>query len=89
MLDVRKAPSAFGEISVRVQSHLRRGEVIVTTQAPPRPVAKWLLRLPDPPGYRIAKVRIGPAEAPRDADGRVDLTGRSGPVVVRFEVERR
>jgi hypothetical protein len=88
-IDVRKAPSAFGEISVRVQSHLKRGEVIVTTQAPPRPVEKWLLRLPDPPGYRIAKVRIGTTEVPRDSDGRVDLTGRSGPVVVRFEVERR
>jgi hypothetical protein len=45
--------------------------------------------LPDPPGYRITGVRIGDEELHRDADGRVDLTGRKGNVVVRFAVEKK
>jgi hypothetical protein len=87
VLAVEKAPTAFGEVSVRAESRLRQGEVAVTVQAPPRPVGKWLLRLPDPPGYRITTVRIGEDELKRDADGRIDLTGRKGNFVVRFQVQ--
>jgi hypothetical protein len=58
-------------------------------QAPSRPPGKWLVRLPDPPGYRITGARIGDIEVRRDADGRVDLTGRTGKVTVRFAVEKR
>jgi hypothetical protein len=86
VIDVRKAPSAFGAIALRVESRLSRNEVVVTTDVPPRPVGKFQLRLPDPPGYRITGVRIGDAEVHRDADGRVDLTWRTGKVTVRFAV---
>ncbi|HKB02950.1 MAG TPA: hypothetical protein VKD90_12065 [Gemmataceae bacterium] len=89
VIDLQKAPSAFGEVSVRVESKLKNGVVSVTTQAPVRPVKKWQLRLPDPPAHRITRVWAGEGEIRRDADGRVDLTGRTGPVVVRFEVEQR
>jgi hypothetical protein len=88
VIDVQKAPSAFGEVSVRVESRLKDGVVTVTTQAPSRPVGKWLLRLPDPPGYRITGVKIGDVGLKRDADGRVDLTGRTGKFEARFTVER-
>ena len=89
VIDVQKAPSAFGPIGVRVESRLKKGEVVVTTEAPARPVGKWLVRLPDPPGYRVTGVRIGEEEVRRDADGRVDLTGRTGTVTVRFGVEKK
>jgi len=86
---VGKAPSAFGPLTFRANWHTRKGEVVVTADAPARPPGKWQLRLPDPPGYRITDVRIDDTELKRDADGRVDLTGRTGTVVVRFAVARR
>jgi hypothetical protein len=86
-ITVGRAPSAFGEVSFRVDSRLSDGEVRVTVQAPPRPVAKWQLRLPGPPGRTITAVKIGNDELKRDADGRVDLTGRTGTFTVRFVVK--
>jgi hypothetical protein len=88
-IEVKNAPSAFGEVTFRVESRLSKGEVVVTAERPSRPVANWGLRLPDPPGYRITGVKIGDDEVHRDADGRVDLTGRRGTVVVRFVVAKR
>ncbi|HJZ93109.1 MAG TPA: hypothetical protein VKE40_19690 [Gemmataceae bacterium] len=84
VINVQKASSAFGEVSVRVESHLKRGEVLVTVQAPPRRLATWQLRLPDPPGYAITGVRIGDEEIIRDPEGRVDLSKRDGKFIVRF-----
>jgi hypothetical protein len=86
-LVVERAPSAFGGVSFRVESRLKQGEVVVSVQAPPRPVGKWTLRLPDPPGSTITGVRVGETELKRDADGRVDLTGRTGRFEVRFGVK--
>jgi hypothetical protein len=88
-IEIEKAPSAFGEVSLRTESQLKDGEVIVRIKPPPRPVGKLLLRLPDPPGCRIKGVRVGDAELRRDADGRVDLTGKTSEIVVRFGVEKR
>ena len=84
---MEKAPSAFGEVSFTVEPRLADGEVRVTVQAPPRPVGKWQLRLPDPPGHTITAVKVGDDELKRDADGRVDLTGRTGTFTVRFLVK--
>jgi hypothetical protein len=62
------------------------GEAALKQDAPARVPSRWQLRLPDPPGYRITGVRIGDEELKRDADGRVDLTGETGRVVIRFAV---
>ena len=89
VIAVEKAPNAFGAISVRVESRLAKGEVVVTADMPPRPVVRYQLRLPDPPGHRITGVRIGDGEVRRDSEGRIDLTGRPGTVTVRFAVEKK
>jgi hypothetical protein len=89
VIAVDDAPSAFGPVSLRAESRLKDGRVVVTVVAPPRPVGKWLVRIPDPPGYRVVSAHIGDAEVKRDADGRVDLTGRKGTVVVTFRVEHK
>jgi hypothetical protein len=86
ILAVEKAPTAFGEVSFRVESRLKRGEVLVSLQAPPRTPERWQLWLPEPPGCRVTAVRISDAELRRDADGRVDLSKRSGKFMVRFQV---
>jgi hypothetical protein len=90
VIRIDKAPSAFGELSFRVDSQLKRGEVIVEVEAPSRPVDHWTLRLPNPPGYSITCVTIGRDELKQDADGRVDLTswkGTKGKFPVRFAVK--
>ena len=85
-LSFEKMPTAFGEVSLRAESRLKEGEVVVTVQAPPRPVGKMQLRLPDPPGRRVRSAWIEGKEIKRDGEGRVDLTGRRGTVVVRFRL---
>src|SRR5581483_4433743 len=51
-LKVERAPTLFGLVSLRTESHLSKGEVDVQVEAPPRAPAKWLLRPPLPPGWR-------------------------------------
>ena len=41
MIAVEKAPTAFGEVSFRVASRLKVGEVVVRLETPARPVGKW------------------------------------------------
>jgi len=89
VISIEKAPSAFGEVSLRAESRLKDGEVVVTLQSPARPVGKWLLRLPNPPGYQVTDVSIENQKLTRDADGRVDLTGRTGKFAVRFQVQKQ
>jgi hypothetical protein len=86
---VERAPTAFGEMSVRTASRLKDGEVRVAVRTPSRPVGKITLRLPDPPGYRVSGVRIGKASMQRDVDGRVDLSGLKGEIAIRFAVQKK
>jgi hypothetical protein len=86
-LSIEKAPSAFGEVSFKVESRAAKGEVVASVEAPPRAVSKWTLRLPDPPGYTITGVKIGSNELRRGADGRVDLSGRTGKFQVVYTVK--
>lgn len=87
VIAIEEAPSAFGNVSFRVESRLKMGELLVRLEAPTRPVGKWHLRLPDPPGYRVTAVGVGTEELRRDTEGRIDLTGRKGGFTVRYAVE--
>jgi hypothetical protein len=87
VIAVKGAPSAFGMVSFRLESRVKQGEVVVRVEAPERPVGRWTVRLPDPLGYTITGVRIGNDELRRDADGRVDVTGRTGTFELRFAVK--
>jgi len=89
-ISVQRAPSAFGEISVRVESRLSRDrEVVVTLKPPSRSAKKLQVRLPDPPGYRIIKVTRGDMLQPRDEEGRVEIRDCTAETVIRFSVERK
>jgi hypothetical protein len=87
-LKLERAPTLFGPVSVRAESRLSRGEVLVDVEAPPRPPAKWLLRPPLPPGWRVTAASVGDAALPLGPGGAVDLTGRARKFGVRFAVER-
>jgi hypothetical protein len=88
MLKVERAPTPFGPVSARAESRLSKGTVDVQIEAPPRAPAKWVLRLPLPPGWAVTKASIGDAALPLGPGGAVDLTGGTGTFGVRLAVAR-
>lgn len=86
---VERAPTAFGEVSVRVESKLARGEVLTHVNLPERnPARQTLLRIRLPQGWHAISAKIGSRELPLDASGTVDLSTVRNKSVVRFEVRR-
>jgi hypothetical protein len=85
---VTRAPTAFGELSFSIESHLAKGEVIVDIDAPSRRPEKWLVRLPLPRGWKVSSARIGDAPLALAPDGAADITSQQGRFTVRFQVER-
>jgi hypothetical protein len=88
VLKMERAPTMFGDVSFRVESHLSRGEVLVHVDAPPRRPDKFLLRLPLPPGWKAVSAKVGETTVDLAKDGAMDLTSRPGQFTVRFRVER-
>jgi hypothetical protein len=88
VLHVERAPTLFGPVSVRVESHLERGEVAVTLVPPPRRPEHLSLRLPLPPGWRLTAAEAGTESLSIARDGAIDLTARPERLTVHFRVER-
>ncbi len=87
VLSVGRAPSAFGEVSFRVESALSRGEVRVTVDPPPRRPDHFRVRLPLPPGWKVVSAQVGDDALALGAGGEADLPARGGHLAVRFRVE--
>jgi hypothetical protein len=87
-ITLERAPTLFGPVGVRCESRLKKGEVVVEVEAPPRPPAKWTLRPPLPPGWRFKSATVGDAAATLGSNGVVDLTGKTGTVRVQYAVEK-
>ena len=87
MLSLERAPTAFGEVSLRAESRLSRGEVLVTVSAPPRRPYTLLLRPPLPPGWRVVAAEVAGKAVSPARDGAVDLSEWPGRFTVRFRVE--
>ena len=86
---VERAPTAFGPVSVRAESHLASGSVTATVELPTRNAPRrTLLRARVPKGWRVTSARLGGEALRVDERGTVDLTGRNGTVVVRFAVKK-
>ena len=88
VLDVARAPSAFGEVSFRVESRLDAGEVAIDVNSPPRRPSSWLIRPPLPPGWKAAGSGVGETELPVRDDGAIDLSRQSGRFVLLVRVDR-
>jgi len=86
-LKVERAPTAFGELSLRVESHLSRGQVLATIDPPPRRPAKTLLRLPLPAGWKVVSATAASQELNLSPGGAVELPAGKDRVAVRFAVE--
>ena len=87
-LKFERAPTMFGPMSLRCDSRLSQGEVLIDIDAPPRPPAKWTMRLPLPPGWRVKSATIGDQSATIGDAGILDLTGKSGSFKVQYAVEK-
>ena len=85
-LEVKRAPTMFGELSLEARSDLARGRVHVEIELPPRATPSTLLRLRLPRG-RIARANAGGAALPLWDRETLDLRGLRGRQSVVVEVE--
>lgn len=83
---VKDAPTAFGAISFDIESRLDNGEVMMNIDSPPRPIDRWLVRLPLPRRSKVTAVELSGNRLPVGPDGMVDLTGQSGQLRLKFLV---
>ena len=86
---VERSPTAFGPVSVRAESRLSNGRVLISADLPTRnPAKRTLLRARVPDGWRVMAARVGEKRLAVDDRGTVDLSGQTGSVSVVFDVER-
>jgi hypothetical protein len=83
---IDKAPTMFGEVSCRVESHLSEGFVDVYVTPPPRPPKIFTLRIPLPAGWQAAGVQVDGADRPLENGDAVSLAGDAKATKVRFRV---
>ncbi len=91
VLEVGRAPSAFGPVSFRAESRLGEGEVRLDVEAPSRRPSRWLVRPPLPEGWKATSARVAGTELPPGPDGAIDLSAIVGRarILVRVEDEAR
>ena len=88
-IDVGKAPTQFGSVSVTARSNLSKGEVTAQIELPEKAPPHVLLRLRLPDGKKIKSVTANghPAKLLDDVET-LDLSGVSGRVNVEARVTR-
>jgi len=86
---LRKAPTAFGEVSLEARSALARGEVAVEVQLPGRKPERTLLRLRLPGVWRLVGAEANGSALSMTDRETLDLTGRTGRLLLRARVTRR
>ncbi len=92
---IERAPTAFGAVSVSMQSKLSQGEVVVDVQLPERnSPEKIFLRARVPDGWKVVSAEIISAEAiPHppfkiDEKGTLDISSLKGKKTIRFAVNK-
>jgi hypothetical protein len=89
-INIERAPTAFGEVSVHVESRLKKGEVLAKIEAPVRDKPrKTLLRIRLPDGWRILSAKSGPHTLIVDEKGTADISKLEGKITIRFRVAQR
>lgn len=86
-LRVERAPTAFGEVSFRVESRLKQSAISISIDALPRQPERATLYLPDPAGYRVIKLQLEGRGLERDKDGRFTLPSLAKPLQLEAIVE--
>jgi hypothetical protein len=89
-IKIERAPTAFGPVSVTMQSKLRAGEVVADVQLPSRNTPeRILLRTRVPNGWKVVSAQTGEKKLATDEQGTVDLSSYQGRLSVRFAVAKR
>ena len=89
VINVERAPTAFGQLSFRLESKLSAGEVVATVDLPHRDKPqKTQLRARVPDGWQIKGARAGDKKLEVDERGTVDLTALTGAQTIRFAVAK-
>jgi len=84
----QQMPTAFGPVSIHVESRLSRGEVLADLTLPPRAPKQTLLRIRLPGGWKATGATLGEDQLAVAADGTVDLTGRNGACRLHVQVSK-
>jgi hypothetical protein len=86
-IKVEKAPTAFGDVSVSAESHLKQGKVLVHVTAPARnPAKRTLVRCRVPAGHTVQSASVnGKPVALSNTDA--DVSGLKGSYTVTFNVK--
>jgi hypothetical protein len=88
-INVERAPTAFGPISFRLESHLDRGEIIAEVDPPHRNHPKSMLfRARAPDGWKIVSANINGQKLQPDSLGTVDLSSLTTKSSLVFHVQR-
>ncbi len=88
VLELTRAPTAFGPLSLRVESRLREGAVRLEITSPPRRPTAFLVRPPLPDGWKVISARRGESPLPVGADGAIDVSAQAGKLLIDIAVEK-
>ena len=87
-IKVERAPTAFGPVSLRVQSRLSHGELLAELDLPTRnPPKQALLRLRLPDGWRLTSAKAGDQSLPLDDRGTADISSLKGKATIHYQAK--
>jgi hypothetical protein len=88
VIKVERAPTAFGPVSFRLESHLNRGEITAQIDPPHRNRPKSMqLRVRAPDGWKIISAEAGSHKLKPDASGTVDISSLTTKTAIVFHVQ--
>ena len=86
---IEHAPTAFGPISLRVESRLHHGEVIAKLELPTRnPAKETLLRIRVPDGWQVDSATAKGKQLNIDTQGTVNISSLKGKNTIKFHTKR-
>jgi hypothetical protein len=88
-IKVERAPTAFGPVSFRMESHLNRGEIIAEIDPPHRNWPKRILfraRVPD--GWKVVSAEAANETLNTDPNGTLDISTIKNKTTIIFHTER-
>ncbi len=86
---IERAPTAFGPVFLKMESHLSQGEILAEVHLPERNAPeKILLRARVPDGWKIISAQSGEKKFEADDKGTVNLTNLKGKISLRFLVKK-
>jgi hypothetical protein len=85
-IEVQRAATAFGELSLSAESDLRQRRVVVNIDLPSRPPKTAMFRVRLPAGYRIVSNNLDRPMTDRET---LDLTGLTGRVELDVRVAKQ